>query len=194
MASERPPNDERLRDSTRPASTAEPEVEQEAPHPTGSSWVVWLKRIAFAGLVLAAVAAAAKAQGFVRHYEKDPPSVAESRPQPAPDGARPRARRHPLGELFVERPTWSSRSTRCRTADEGRRPRRRGRELLRARRPQLPRMLRAIAVNLRFVPGARQGGSTITQQVIKNVPLTPEKTLGRQFPQRSPRGVTEQSS
>jgi penicillin-binding protein 1A len=39
-------------------------------------------------------------------------------------------------------------------------------------------MLRAIWVNLRN-HGARQGGSTITQQVVKNVLLTSERTVGR---------------
>jgi len=40
-------------------------------------------------------------------------------------------------------------------------------------------MLRALWVNLRG--GSRQGGSTITQQVIKNVLLTPEATLDRKL-------------
>ena len=41
-------------------------------------------------------------------------------------------------------------------------------------------MLRALAVNLRSTR-SRQGGSTITQQVIKNLVLTPERTYGRKF-------------
>jgi penicillin-binding protein 1A len=182
MASERPPNDERSRGATRPAtaSTAEPDAEQaeeDTPPPAGAVWIVWLKRIAFAGLALAVAAAVAIAL-FVRHYEKDLPSVAELRAYSPPQVTRVLARDGTLlGELFVERRTVVSinqippqMKLAALAAEDASFYEHAGLNYL--------GMLRAILVNLRS-SHARQGGSTITQQVIKNVLLTPEKTLGR---------------
>ncbi len=183
MASERPPNDERSRDSARPAAANTAAAEhadvdaEEAPAPASSAWVVWLKRIAFVGLVLAVAGAVALAL-FVRHYEKDLPSVAELRAYSPPQVTRVLARDGTLlGELFVERRTVVSinqmppqMKLAALAAEDASFYEHAGLNYL--------GMLRAIAVNLRS-SHARQGGSTITQQVIKNVLLTPEKTLGR---------------
>ena len=113
----------------------------------------------------------------VRHYEADLPSVADLKGNyNPPQVTRVLARDGTLlAELFTERRTVIPIATLARPR-EARRARRRRRRLLRARRAQLLRH----AARVPREPASRrtrQGGSTITQQVVKNVLLDPERTL-----------------
>ncbi|KYF94671.1 penicillin-binding protein, partial [Sorangium cellulosum] len=139
----------------------------------------WGKRlaIAFAGLLAAAVIAFFL---VVRRYEADLPTTAELKHYNPPQVTRFLARDGTvLGELFVERRTLVPvteippvMSLAALAAEDARFYKHDGLNYL--------GMLRALLVNLRSAE-ARQGGSTITQQVVKNVLLTHERTLDRKM-------------
>ncbi|WP_437610383.1 PBP1A family penicillin-binding protein [Sorangium sp. So ce834] len=141
--------------------------------------VRWGKRlaIALAGLLAAAVIAFFL---VVRHYEADLPTTAELKNYNPPQVTRFLARDGTvLGELFVERRTLvpvteipAVMSLAALAAEDARFYKHDGLNYL--------GMLRALLVNLRSAE-ARQGGSTITQQVVKNVLLTHERTLDRKM-------------
>ncbi|MCC6555491.1 MAG: PBP1A family penicillin-binding protein [Polyangiaceae bacterium] len=136
----------------------------------------WAKRVGLALLALTAIAAAAVALG-VRRYEADLPSTLDLKDYRPPQVTRILARDGTvLGELFTERRTV------VRVGDI---PGHVKLAVLAAEDAGFYEhaglnylgMLRALAVNLRG--GKRQGASTITQQVVKNVLLTPERTFDR---------------
>ncbi|AGP33496.1 penicillin-binding protein 1A [Sorangium cellulosum] len=139
----------------------------------------WGKRlaIALAGLLAAAVIAFFL---VVRRYEADLPTTAELNHYNPPQVTRFLARDGTvLGELFVERRTLVPvteippvMSLAALAAEDARFYKHDGLNYL--------GMLRALLVNLRSAE-ARQGGSTITQQVVKNVLLTHERTLDRKM-------------
>ncbi|MEM1030294.1 MAG: transglycosylase domain-containing protein [Myxococcota bacterium] len=114
----------------------------------------------------------------LRHFERDLPSTRDLRNYRPPQVTRVVARDGtPLAELFVERRTVvpieqipKSMKLAVLAAEDADFYRHEGLDYL--------GMLRALYVNLRSAR-ARQGGSTITQQVIKNVLLTPERTYER---------------
>lgn len=137
----------------------------------------WARRAALAVLVLAALGAIAVAL-TVRHYEATLPSVRELGSYRPPQVTRILARDGTvLGEVFKERRTVVPLSAipnevklATLAAEDAGFYEHAGLNYL--------GMLRALFVNLRHA-GARQGGSTITQQVVKNVLLTPERTFER---------------
>lgn len=138
----------------------------------------WARRLAVALLVLAATGAVAVALA-VRHYEADLPSTVELKKYRPPLVTRVLARDGTLlGELFTERRTlvrFESIPPQMKLAilaaeDAG---------FYEHAGLNYLGMLRALVVNLRG--GKRQGGSTITQQVVKNVLLTPERTFDRKM-------------
>jgi len=144
-----------------------------------------LKRHAWRwGRRLLVVAFGAAAVGFfalwlvLRHYEKDLPSTRDLKNYRPPQVTRVLARDGTLlAELFVERRTVvpieripKSMKLAVLAAEDADFYDHEGLDYL--------GMLRALYVNLRSAK-ARQGGSTITQQVIKNVLLTPERTYER---------------
>src|SRR5512140_607021 len=139
--------------------------------------VVWLRRagVAVAGLAVAAVIAAAL---VIRHYEADLPPIAELRSYNPLQVTRVLARDGTvLGELFVERRTLvpieeipSRMKLAALAAEDAAFYEHAGLNYL--------GMLRALLKNVESTH-TRQGGSTITQQVVKNVLLTPERTMSR---------------
>ncbi|WP_157906378.1 penicillin-binding protein 1A [Sorangium cellulosum] len=139
----------------------------------------WGKGLAIA---LACLLAAAVIAFFlvVRHYERDLPTTAELKNYDPPQVTRFLARDGTvIGELFVERRTLVPvteippvMSLAALAAEDARFYKHDGLNYL--------GMLRALIVNLRSAE-ARQGGSTITQQVVKNVLLTHERTLDRKI-------------
>jgi penicillin-binding protein 1A len=140
------------------------------------AWV-WAKRLGAVAALLVALGLIGIVLG-VRHYEKDLPSTAELKQYRPPQVTRVLARDGTLlGELFVERRT---------VIGIAQIPARMKLAVLAAEDASFYEhaglnylgMLRAIWVNLRN-HGARQGASTITQQVVKNVLLTSERTMGR---------------
>ncbi|AUX28517.1 MULTISPECIES: penicillin-binding protein 1A [Sorangium] len=141
--------------------------------------VRWGKRLAIALAVLLAAAVIAFFL-VVRHYEADLPTTAELKNYNPPQVTRFLARDGTvLGELFVERRTLvpvteipAVMSLAALAAEDARFYKHDGLNYL--------GMLRALLVNLRSAE-ARQGGSTITQQVVKNVLLTHERTLDRKM-------------
>ncbi|WP_234023330.1 penicillin-binding protein 1A [Sorangium cellulosum] len=147
--------------------------------PLRTALLRWAKRLAIA---FAALAALAVITFFVvvRHYERDLPTTAELKSYNPPQVTRFLARDGAvLGELFVERRTLVPvteippvMSLAALAAEDARFYRHDGLNYL--------GMLRALLVNLRSAE-ARQGGSTITQQVVKNVLLTHERTLDRKM-------------
>ena len=141
--------------------------------------VVWLKRLAAVITLLVAAAVVATAI-LIRHYESGLPSTAELKSYNPPQVTRILARDGTLlGELFVERRTLV-------TIEEI--PNRMKLAALAAEDAAFYEhaglnylgMLRALGKNV-VSSHTRQGGSTITQQVIKNVLLTPERTFGRKM-------------
>jgi penicillin-binding protein 1A len=141
--------------------------------------VVWAKRIA--GAIALLILAAALAVGLlVRHYEADLPSIAELKAYNPPQVTRVLARDGTmLGELFTERRTLvpiEAIPNRVKlavlAAEDAAFYEHAGLNYL--------GMLRAMAKNVTSAH-ARQGGSTITQQVVKNVLLTPERTFSRKM-------------
>lgn len=137
----------------------------------------WLPRFAVA-LLGALVAAALALVLVLRHYEEDLPSVAELRGYNPPQITRVLARDGTeLGEMFVERRTVVAIDSvpdvmkkAVLAAEDAHFYEHDGLNYL--------GMLRALAHNVTR-PGSLQGGSTITQQVVKNVLLTPERTFSR---------------
>lgn len=155
--------------------------DEEAPETGRSSvWRIvsrWLKRIVIACLVV--VALGAVGLWFVlRHFEKDLPSTTELRNYHPPQVTRVMARDGSLlAELFTQRRTVVSideipedMKIAVLAAEDADFYNHEGLDYL--------GMLRALWVNVRSQK-ARQGGSTITQQVVKNVLLTPERTFER---------------
>ena len=137
----------------------------------------WLPRIGVT--ILGALVAAALALVLVlRHYEADLPSVGDLRSYDPPQVTRVLARDGTaLGEMFVERRTVVSIQSvpdvmkkAVLAAEDARFYEHAGLNYL--------GMLRALAHNVTS-PGSLQGGSTITQQVVKNVLLSPERTFSR---------------
>ncbi|WP_437715265.1 PBP1A family penicillin-binding protein [Sorangium sp. So ce448] len=139
----------------------------------------WGKGLAIA---LACLLAAAVIAFFlvVGHYERDLPTTAELKNYNPPQVTRFLARDGTvIGELFVERRTLVPvteippvMSLAALAAEDARFYKHDGLNYL--------GMLRALIVNLRSAE-ARQGGSTITQQVVKNVLLTHERTIDRKM-------------
>jgi penicillin-binding protein 1A len=137
----------------------------------------WAKRIgvALAALLVVGVAVIALA---VRHYEAELPSTRELKDYRPPQVTRILARDGTLlGELFTERRTVvriaeipSQMKLAVLAAEDAGFYEHAGLNYL--------GMLRAFVVNLRSTR-ARQGASTITQQVVKNVLLTPDRTFNR---------------
>lgn len=175
-------------DDPRPRATPEgdaprrPSADGAAPRPKKkrrrrSRARVWLPRLAVA-LLGALVAAALALVLVLRHYESDLPAVADLRAYNPPQVTRILARNGaPIGEMFVERRTVVSIAAvpdvmrkAVLAAEDARFYEHAGLNYL--------GMLRALAHNVTN-PGSLQGGSTITQQVVKNVLLSPERTFSR---------------
>lgn len=140
---------------------------------------VWIQRaLAVIALLLAGGALAAAL--VVRHYEVGLPSIAELKSYNPPQVTRVLARDGTLlGELFVERRTLvpidaipSRMKLAALAAEDANFYEHAGLNYL--------GMLRALVKNASGSRG-RQGGSTITQQVVKNVLLTPERTMARKM-------------
>ncbi|XXT19971.1 PBP1A family penicillin-binding protein [Sorangium sp. So ce429] len=137
----------------------------------------WAKRIGIALAALLALAATAVVL-VIQHYEADLPSTRELKDYRPPQVTRILARDGTrLGELFTERRT---------VVRIGEIPNQVKLATLAAEDAGFYEhaglnylgMLRALAVNLRSTQ-TRQGASTITQQVVKNVLLTPDRTYHR---------------
>ncbi|XXS99668.1 PBP1A family penicillin-binding protein [Sorangium sp. So ce363] len=176
---------ERISRATRPASAPHIEGAQRLPsqpegappQERGPRIATWAKRI---GIALAAllVLAAATIALVIRHYEADLPSTRELKDYRPPQVTRILARDGTrLGEVFTERRTVvrigeipSQVKLAALAAEDAGFYEHAGLNYL--------GMLRALAVNLRSTR-ARQGASTITQQVVKNVLLTPDRTFNR---------------
>jgi penicillin-binding protein 1A len=163
--------------TSRPRGPASGGAEASAPLAPRARLVRWAKRAALAVAALIVVAAATLVIALER-YERDLPSTAELKHYRPPQVTRVLARDGTLlGELFVERRTLVA---------IGDVPSHVKLAFLAAEDASFYEhaglnyfgMLRALLVNLRSSE-ARQGGSTITQQVIKNVLLTPERTFDR---------------
>ncbi|MGK4007749.1 PBP1A family penicillin-binding protein [Sorangium sp. So ce1036] len=139
----------------------------------------WARRLAIAFACLLAAGAVAFFL-VVRRYERDLPTTAELKDYDPPQVTRFLARDGTvIGELFTERRTLVPvteippvMSLAALAAEDARFYQHDGFNYL--------GMLRALLVNLRSAE-ARQGGSTITQQVVKNVLLTHERTLDRKM-------------
>ena len=139
----------------------------------------WVRRVGAALLIGLSVLSLSVAL-VIRHYEQDLPSTSELKHYRPPQVTRVLAHDGTLlGELFVERRTVvpiESIPKHLRlavlAAEDAKFYEHTGLDYL--------GMLRAILVNLRHA-GARQGGSTITQQVVKNVLLTSERTFARKI-------------
>ncbi|TKD09694.1 penicillin-binding protein 1A [Polyangium fumosum] len=140
----------------------------------------WVRRAGITIVLLAAAAMLGVAL-TIRHYEADLPSTEELKSYRPPQVTRVMARdgQLVLGELFVERRT---------IVDVEAMPDRVRYAVLAAEDASFyehkgldyPGMLRALYKNLRGA-SARQGASTITQQVVKNVLLTSERTFDRKM-------------
>ncbi|MRG92856.1 penicillin-binding protein 1A [Polyangium spumosum] len=140
----------------------------------------WARGLGIAVVLLAAAAMLGVAL-TIRHYESDLPSTAELKSYRPPQVTRVMARdgQVVLGELFVERRT---------IVDVESLPAHVRHAALAAEDASFyehqgldyPGMLRALYKNLRNAK-ARQGASTITQQVVKNVLLTSARTFDRKM-------------
>jgi len=167
--------DPRPRESPEGIRASRPKAKKRRPRP---SWLRrFIPRVAVAVLGLL-VAAALTLVLVLRHYESDLPKLSELRSYDPPQVTRILARDGTtLGEMFVERRTVVSiqnvpdvMKKAVLAAEDAHFYEHAGLNYL--------GMLRALAHNLR-TPGSLQGGSTITQQVVKNVLLTPERTFSR---------------
>ncbi|WP_437813462.1 PBP1A family penicillin-binding protein [Sorangium sp. So ce1078] len=179
---------QRISAAARPASAPRIDVPSHPPHPPpqpddaaaqerSARIATWAKRIGIALAALLVLAAAAVVL-VVRHYEADLPSTRELKDYRPPQVTRILARDGTrLGELFTERRT---------VVRIGEIPNQVKLATLAAEDAGFYEhaglnylgMLRALAVNLRSTQ-TRQGASTITQQVVKNVLLTPDRTYKR---------------
>ncbi|AUX19588.1 penicillin-binding protein [Sorangium cellulosum] len=145
----------------------------------GARVATWAKRVGIALAALLALAAATVVL-VIRHYEADLPSTHELKNYRPPQVTRILARDGTrLGEIFTERRTVvrleeipSQMKLAALAAEDAGFYEHAGLNYL--------GMLRALAVNLRSTQ-TRQGASTITQQVIKNVLLTPDRTFDRKM-------------
>jgi penicillin-binding protein 1A len=155
-----------------PAKVAAPGVKR-------SRLATWARRLGI-GMLALLVAAAVGAALVIRHYEADLPSLRALKSYNPPQVTRVLARDGQLlGELFVERRTLVSIESippqmklAALAAEDAGFYEHTGLNYL--------GLLRALTVNLRG-GRLRQGGSTITQQVIKNVLLTQERTMDRKM-------------
>ncbi|MBW2526759.1 MAG: transglycosylase domain-containing protein, partial [Deltaproteobacteria bacterium] len=137
----------------------------------------WARRVVTA-LLLAVAVGSFGLWGVLSYYERDLPSVDDLKSYRPPQTTRVLARDGTLlAELFVERRTVmaieripQAMKLSVLAAEDADFYEHAGLDYL--------GMLRALYVNLRS-GSARQGGSTITQQVVKNVLLTPERTFAR---------------
>ena len=159
------------------ADSERPKQPEKTPSRTKRRLLRWLARILVILLVLMGLALTGVAFG-VRHFEKDLPTTTEVKRYAPPQVTRVLARDGTLlGEHFVERRTVVK-------LDEV--PPHVKLAFLAAEDASFyehegldyPGMLRSIWVNLRS-QSSRQGASTITQQVVKNVLLTQERTYER---------------
>ncbi len=140
----------------------------------------WFKRLAFAGLVLCAVGALSVFL-VIRHFEADLPSIDElQNDYHPPQVTRVLARDGSLlAELFTERRTLvhieqlpAHVKLAVLAAEDAHFYEHEGLNYV--------GMLRALVDNIRS-GRTRQGGSTITQQVVKNILLDPERTYRRKI-------------
>jgi penicillin-binding protein 1A len=139
----------------------------------------WARRAGIAVVLLAAAGMLAVAI-VIRHFESDLPSTEELKSYHPPQVTRVLARDGTqLGELFVERRTLVPIAQipehvkyAVLAAEDA--------SFYQHKGLDYPGMLRAILVNLRS-SRARQGASTITQQVVKNVLLSQERTFDRKM-------------
>jgi penicillin-binding protein 1A len=141
-------------------------------------FVVWAKRIGIAclGFIVASILGIFL---VIRHYEEDLPSIRGLKNYSPPQVTRVLARDGQLlGELFVERRTLipiadvpPQMKLAALAAEDASFYEHKGLNYF--------GLLRALYVNLRG--GRRQGGSTITQQVIKNAVLSSERTMNRKM-------------
>jgi penicillin-binding protein 1A len=138
--------------------------------------LVWLRRLAIVATVLAGLGAAAVALAL-EHYGRDLPSTKDLKSYHPAQVTRVLARDGTvLGEVYTERRTLvpidaipKEMKLAALAAEDATFYEHKGLDYF--------GMARAVLVNLRG--GRRQGASTITQQVIKNVLLTPERTIAR---------------
>ncbi len=138
--------------------------------------IVWIRRLLVLGLLMAVVAVAAVALAL-DHYGRDLPSTKELKSWHPQQVTRVLARDGTvIGEIYTERRTVVPVSAiapelklAVLAAEDASFYEHKGLDYL--------GIARAVVVNLRG--GKRQGASTITQQVVKNVLLTPERTLER---------------
>jgi penicillin-binding protein 1A len=137
---------------------------------------VWARRLVALGLVLA-LAGVVAVVALLDHYGRDLPSTAELKAWNPPQVTRVLARDGTvLGEIFTERRTRvpvaeipPEMKLAVLAAEDAGFYEHKGLDYL--------GIVRAVLVNLRG--GKRQGASTITQQVVKNVLLSPERTIAR---------------
>jgi len=139
--------------------------------------LTWLKRLGTAAFCFAGLGCLVLA-GVLRHYEQNLPSTADLQHYDPPQVTRILARDGSLlAEVFVERRTVvqveampKSLKLAVLAAEDADFYKHEGLDYL--------GMLRALLVNLRHGE-TRQGGSTITQQVVKNALLSSERTFER---------------
>lgn len=157
-----------------PSTAAAPSPVPTRARPSG---LVWVKRFATAAFCFAGLSCLVLA-GVLRHYEHDLPSTLELQHYDPPQVTRILARDGSLlAEVFVERRTLVGIDSMPRSlklavlaAEDADFYKHEGLDYL--------GMLRALVVNVRHGE-TRQGGSTITQQVVKNAILTAERTFER---------------
>lgn len=154
-----------------------PEAGQPPPAPPPIRWLVWLQRLATACFCTAGISCLVLA-GVLRHYAQNLPSTLELQHYAPPQITRILARDGSLlAEVFVERRTLVGIDAMPKplklavlAAEDAEFYHHEGLDYL--------SMLRALLVNVRHGE-KRQGGSTITQQVVKNALLDSERTFER---------------
>jgi penicillin-binding protein 1A len=166
-------------EAARASAPTSPAAPHDAPPDRWETARRWARRLGIAAVLLAAAGMLAVAF-VIRRYEVDLPSTQELKSYHPPQVTRVLAKDGTvIGELFVQRRTLVGIANvpdhvkyAVLAAEDAAFYQHKGLDYL--------GMLRAIAVNLRSSK-ARQGGSTITQQVVKNVLLTPERTFDRKM-------------